>query len=72
MNRAEHLQWCKDRAYKYLDEGDYLNGCASFQSDMTKHDETMKHPALGMMFQMQMGGMLSTIPEVRKFIEGFN
>lgn len=72
MNRTEHLQWCKNRAYEYLDVEDYTNACASFQSDMSKHTETATHAALSLMLQMQKGGMLSTIPEIRYFIEGFN
>ena len=44
--RAEHLKWCKERAFQYLDKGDVKNAYASFISDMGKHSETSSHPAL--------------------------
>lgn len=72
MDRNEHLQWCKDRAYAYLDVGNVPDACASFLSDMSKHDGTASHSAIGLMFQMQMQGMLDTVADVRKFIGGFN
>lgn len=72
MDRNEHLQWCKDRAYAYLDVGNTTDACASFLSDMSKHDETASHSAIELMFLMQMQGSLETVAEIRKFIEGFN
>lgn len=72
MDRAEHLQWCKDRALAYVEEGDLNNAIASFQSDMGKHDETRNHSALPLMSQMLFSGNLSTADKVIKFIEGFN
>ena len=72
MNRQEHLQWCKDRALKYVDNGDLRNAFASMSSDMQKHPETEKHPAIALGMQMMMTGMLNTPGEMRKFIKGFN
>ncbi len=72
MNRTEHLQWCKDRALAYVNDGDITNAIASFQSDMGKHDETRTHAALPLMAQLMFSGNLSTTNEVTKFIEGFN
>ena len=46
--RAEHLELCKQRALKYVDEGSLQNAFSSFQSDMAKHPETKGHIALDM------------------------
>jgi hypothetical protein len=72
MNRSEHLQWSKDRAIELLDEGDITQAFTSMMSDLGKHDETAGHPAIILGMQLNMGGMLSTDREMRKFIEGFN
>lgn len=40
MERAEHLQWCKDRAFEILDQGGTsTEAFASFSSDMNKFIE---------------------------------
>lgn len=73
MTRAEHLQWCKDRALEYIDkDGDIQNAWASMVSDLGKHPETAGHVAITLGMMQLMGGMLSTAPEMRHFIEGFN
>lgn len=71
MTREEHLTWCKQRAYEYLDQGDVTNAYASMASDLTKHPETEKHAAIQLGMMMLMSGHLSTVPEMRKFIDGF-
>ncbi len=72
MNRSEHMQWSKDRALEFVDEGDLNQAFASMMSDLGKHDETHDHAAIPMGMMLKMGGMLNTQPEMRKFIEGFN
>lgn len=72
MNRIEHLQWCKERALAYVNDGDVTGAMASFQSDMGKHEETRTHTALPLMAQLMFSGNLSTAGEVSKFIEDFN
>lgn len=72
MTRAEHLAWCKQRALEYCDRGDVTNAWASMAIDLSKHPETKKHMAIGLGMAMLMGGMLSTEPEMRKFINGFH
>ena len=70
--REEHLKWCKERALRYLDKGDVKNAYESFISDMGKNSKTSTHPALilgGMLF---MNGHLSTVDQMRKFIEDFS
>lgn len=72
MTREEHLAWCKQRALEYVDHGDLTNAWASMASDLTKHPETEKHAAITLGTMMLMSGHLSTAPEMRKFINGFN
>jgi hypothetical protein len=72
MTREEHLQWAKDRAIEYCDRGDPGNAFASFQSDMSKHEETRNHRALEMMTRLLYAGHLSTADQMRRYIEGFN
>ncbi len=72
MERSEHLEWCKKRALEFIKTGDLQQAYASMASDMRKHPETGNHPAIDMGFQMMFGGMLSTGPEMEKFINGFN
>jgi len=71
--RAEHLQWCKDRALEYCDKGDTQQAFNSMASDITKHPETTSH-ASTIRFGMQMliGGRLSSVHQMREFIKGFN
>lgn len=71
-NRSEHLQWCKDRANQYVDNGALHNAFASFQSDMTKHPETNGHLALELGTILLLGGHLSTEHQMREWINGTN
>jgi hypothetical protein len=71
--RAEHLQWCKDRAIEILKEGGTPGDAyASFTSDMNKHEQTANHSAIMLGMMMIMGGQLNTNYEMEKFINGFN
>jgi hypothetical protein len=72
MDRAEHLQWCKDRALEYTKAGDITQAFASFTSDMSKHPETANHPALQMGSMMLFGGHMDSVAETEKWINGFN
>lgn len=71
MTRAEHVEWCQERARFYLDKGDLHEAVASMTSDMGKHAETRDAGrAMGMLgiFEAMNGNMEG----VRRFIEGFN
>lgn len=71
MNRAEHLQWCKDRALEYCDQGDLTNAMASMVSDLGKHDETA--PSANLWTSVGLMEVMSGDKQrVRRFIEGFN
>lgn len=72
MNRAEHLQWCKDRANACVDRGKIKEAYASMASDMSKHEDTEGHSAIGLGMMMLMNGHLDAPDEMRKFINGFN
>ena len=72
MTRARHLQWCKDRAFEYLNANDVDNAWASMVSDLGKHEETKDHLAIQLGMSLLMMGNLSTAPEMGEFIEGFN
>ena len=72
MDRAEHLQWCKDRALEYVELGDLSQAYTSMSSDLGKHEGTSNHSGieLGMM-EMMIGG-LNTPEKMRHHIEGYN
>ncbi len=44
----------------------------SFVSDMSKHDETRNHAAMGIGNAMFIQGMLNSPAKMREWIEGFN
>jgi len=72
MNRQEHLEWCKQRAMEYCNNGDLTNAFMSFVSDLGKHEETADHLAIQLGMQLTFGGHLSTQQEMKNFIEGTN
>jgi hypothetical protein len=72
MKRNEHLQWCKDRANQYVNQGDLNGAFASFTSDMNKHDETSNHLGIEMGMMLLLSGNLSTPDQMRNWIDGFN
>jgi hypothetical protein len=74
MTRAEHLQWAKDRALEYADQGDIANAMASLGSDLRKHPDTAASAAIvaDLMMPLAMIGDFERPGELRKFIEGFN
>jgi len=70
--RAEHLQWCKDRALAELDPDGVPQAWASMCSDLGKHPETENHAAIELGMLMLISGHLSTTKQMRDFINGFN
>ncbi|MFA7278953.1 MAG: hypothetical protein WC100_02555 [Sterolibacterium sp.] len=73
MDRAQHLQWCKDRAMEYVKIGDLQSAVTSMLSDLGKHDETIAS-STGICAQLGMMELLSgpTRESVTRFIKGFN
>jgi len=72
MNRSEHVQWCKDRANKIVDQGDNPQAYASMVGDLNKHEETENHIASELGMMLLVTGKLNTQDEMREFINGFN
>lgn len=72
--RAEHLQWCKDRALEYADAGDGQNAIASMVSDLGKHPETASSVDIAARLDvgLRLGGHLQTPAQIREWVEGFN
>ena len=73
--RAEHLQWCKDRAMAYVNEGNLMEAVTSMMSDLGKHPETAERSGgalamLGLLAlqQAQQGDRDGVI----RYIKGFN
>lgn len=70
--RDEHVEWCKQRAVEYLEQGDVMQALTSMGSDLDKHPDTKDHPGVTIGIQLIMIGNLSTVPEMRHFIDGFH
>jgi len=69
MTRSDHLQWCKQRAMEYVEQGDMDNALASMTSDLGKHPETRS----SVQFCVMLGHMETESKErMKRFIEGFN
>jgi len=71
MTGHEHLAWCKQRALEYCDAGDTTQAWATMVSDLHKHPDTADHLAIELGSMLLFEGHLSTVAEMRKFIEGF-
>lgn len=71
--RAEHLQWAKDRALEYADQGDTGSAMSSLMQDLALHPETASSAAIvpDLMMPLAMMGEFEKPGELRKFIEGF-
>ncbi len=72
MNRKEHMEWCKNRALEYVNQGDTSQAWASMVSDLGKHEETKGHMAIDLGMMLALGGSLSSPEKMRDFIQGFN
>ena len=73
MTRAEHLEWCKVRAMRYMEIGDFKNAVTSMLSDLSKHEET-KASSQGICAQLGIFTLMNnpTRETISHFIEGFN
>ena len=73
-SRAEHLNWCKQRAFAYCDQGDWQQAFASFGSDVGKHPETESIreliQSLGMPLVLM--GEINDPESMRRHIDGYN
>lgn len=71
--RQEHLVWCKQRAMKYVDAGDYNSAVTSMLSDLGKHPET-KASSQGFLAQLGMLELMRgpTRESITRYVQGFN
>lgn len=67
MTRAEHVQWCKQRALAYIDAGDVRNGVTSMLSDLGKHPETADLTNTAFLMSLT----VEDARTAREFINGF-
>ena len=44
--RSQHLEWCKNRAYRYWREGHLVDAVTSMASDLEKHESFRAPPIL--------------------------
>lgn len=68
MTRAEHLDWCKQRALEYAERGELSDAFASLVSDLRKHDGTRRHPAIKVGAEMLWSGQLNSVAAMRDFL----
>ena len=71
MTKEEHLQWCKDRAFAEMKTDGPMSGYASVTSDLSKHEGTKDHVAIGLGMMLLMTGHLNTPEKMQDWIEGF-
>jgi hypothetical protein len=72
MTRAEHLEWCKQRAREFIAAGDYNGAYTSMASDLSKHPETRGHAGIELGLMEAMFGQGWTHQSITKHIEGYN
>ncbi len=72
MTRAEHLEWCKQRALDLVKHGSLTDAFASFMSDMSKHPETQNHMALELGSMLLITRQLDTPHRMEEWIKGCN
>lgn len=70
--RREHVEWCKKRALEYCDKGGLQMAFSSMSSDLQKHTETEGHTGTKIGMQLLMSKQLSTVEQMRKYINDFN
>ena len=71
MTREEHLEWCKERAREYLEQGDAQAAIASIISDLGKHAGTRTAAQmLGPLGVME--AVSGDLEEAKRFVKGFN
>lgn len=72
ISRAEYLQWCKDRALEYANDGDGSAAIASMMSDLSKHPETILSRATERTVLMPISFHQSDKQKVINWINDFN
>jgi len=70
--RHEHVQWCKERAFEFIDERNDLPGAmSSFISDMNKQSNTRQQLDTFLLTIGQNALIKNNASELRHWIDGF-
>jgi len=74
MNRKDYLQWCRDRALKYIELGDLQGSLTSMLTDLRNHPKTRDSVEFGgrLGLAILQSKHLDTPEEMTRFIKGFN
>lgn len=70
--RAEHLQWCKDRALEYVELGELETAIASMISDLKKHPATTIDHRIERALLIPILFHQTDKTAITKWIQGFN
>ena len=69
--RAEHLEWCKQRAQEYCERGDTIDALTSMFSDLGKHPETANHVGIKLGLMLISVGNSNNKAAVLRHINGY-
>ena len=69
--RAEHLDWCKQRARECCERGDMLGALHSMGRDLEKHPDTKGHPWIHLWLSSPKPHTISNKADVLKFIDEY-
>lgn len=69
--RAQHIEWCKERALDYCDKGELQMAFSSMSSDLQKHTETAGHIGTALGMKLLVSKQLDTIEKMKRYINGF-
>ena len=70
--RAEHLEWCKQRAREYCESGDALVALTSLLKNLSKHPETANHIGIQLALMLHAVGNSNNKAAVLRHIDGYN
>ena len=69
--RAEHLDWCKQRARELCERGDPLGGLHSMGRDLGKHNDTRGAPWIHLWERSPTHLNVNSEADVLKFIDDY-
>lgn len=69
MNKEQYIQWSKDRAMVYINQGNAPLALASFMSDINGHEDLKNNFAL---IELLKAIDINSILDVERFMEGLN
>ena len=69
--RDEHIEWCKQRAREYCEQGDMLGALHSMGRDLEKHQDTARRPWTHLWSSSTKPHTISSKADVLKFIDDY-